>query len=190
MKIRRIFGNRKDGRLWAVCYPGDVKGEKNIDIFQKLITLWNDTQYLTHFFLGHNNELSTSFWGYMSIDNAVDKVLDEIGDLENELYSIENKLQGFENIALSDIFKPLHTNIYSLNFSNERFRKAKPNFNKPMLRIYAIELEDQSLVITSGAIKLLKDMKGDIFEDEKYKLNKVRDFLKSEGISDAEGLKQ
>ena len=78
MKIRRIFSNRKDGRLWAVCYPGDMKGRRNIDIFQKLITLWNDTQYLTQFFSEHANELSTSFWGNMSIDNAVDKVLDEI----------------------------------------------------------------------------------------------------------------
>lgn len=188
MKIKRIFTNQDTCKLWAVCYPSDKVGSKWVDIFTKVMRLWGDAKYLMEYFKSHKILLETDFWRNMSIEEAVDKVSDEREHFDNELYSIEKGLPGYEKISMADIFLPLHNNIYSINFTNESFRKAKPDFEKPMIRIYGIELEDGTIIVTGGAIKLTKDMPDDQFDDEFNKLNHLRDYLKSEGIIDKQGL--
>ena len=192
MKLQRIFTKKSGNKLWAVCYPEDKKGFKDVDIFRKLMNLWNDTEYLTNYFIEPENQskLADPFWEGISIDEAIDMVLEQSNSLEVELYAVSSRLPGYENTSLSDIFLPLHTNTYSLNFKNEKHRKAKPKafFEKPIIRLYGVELEDGAIIISGGAIKLTKPMEGDIFELEKERLKKVQEYLKSEGISDQTGL--
>lgn len=190
MKIRSIFTKKGDGRLWGVGCPSSKKEAKQSDVFTELMNQFNDTQHLASFFNSHLNELNNPFWRSITVDQAIDKVIEEINNLEVELYSIELKLPDYENRSLSDVFLPLHDNVYSISFSKESYRKAKPDFIMPMVRIYALELEDGTMIITGGAIKLTKDMPGDIFDSEKSKLDKLRDFLKAENIIDIEGLKE
>jgi len=59
------------------------------------------------------------------------------------------------------------------------------------LRIYAIKLETGRYVITGGAIKLTATMQErEHTLKELQHLNQVRDFLKTQGISDYEGFKE
>ncbi|MGN6436024.1 MAG: hypothetical protein ACTHMM_05805 [Agriterribacter sp.] len=71
-----------------------------------------------------------------------------------------------------------------------RQRKGKPDFSIPMLRLYALKLDDGSIVVTGGAIKLTKIMEGTMFEVEKRNLKLVQQFLQSEGIFTSEGLNE
>jgi len=57
-----------------------------------------------------------------------------------------------------------------------------------MLRIYAIELDDGTMVITGGVIKLTLKMEGVYMENALRKLSRVRDYLRSHQITSREGL--
>lgn len=178
------------GDLWAVCYPENKKNGKAIDVFWKTFEDWNDTEYLEDFFFEHEADLADPFWDGISIDEAVDKILDERSHFGNELLSIEQKRPGYEKCSLNNIFNPLHENIYALTWKGENFRKAKPAFDKPMLRIYAIQLEDGVYIITGGAIKVTKKMIGAHFDKEFANLRRVQEYLNREGICNITGLLQ
>lgn len=172
-----------DKNLWAVIYESN-----DSDIFRFLFDKWNDTEYLLNFFRENKEELEDPFWEGITINQAVDRILDEAYEFENQLWSIETKQLGFEKDSLQNVFVALHSNIYSLNWKNERDRKARLRFSKSMLRIYAIELDDFCLIVTGGTIKLTKKMEGERFEAEFRKLESVKSFLRAEGISDKDGL--
>ncbi len=54
---------------------------------------------------------------------------------------------------MKTLFERYHEQEFSIRKRGENFRKARPNFRNPMLRLYAVELED-GYVITGGCIKL------------------------------------
>ena len=177
-----------NGWLYSVCYPEHKIGGEPADIIKILFDRWTDPEYLLEFFKRHASDLANVFWKGITIDQAIKQVLGEVERLEELLWAIETKQPGYEDKTFRDVFKPLHKNIYSLNWNNEQFRKARPDLPDSMLRIYAIELGDGSFVITGGVIKLTEKMVGDQFEIEIKNLNRVRDYLRNEGISDKVGL--
>lgn len=153
------------GRLYAVCYPKDEADGRQVDILSILFDRWADPQHLLEFFKANAADLANPFWKGISINQAVKQVMKERERFEELLWAIETKQPGYETFRFRDLFKPLHKNIYSLNWSSEQFRKARPDMTDSMLRIYAIELLDGSFVITGGVIKLTEKMIG-----EQYKL--------------------
>ena len=56
-----------------------------------------------------------------------------------------------------------------------------------MLRLYGIELEENIIVITGGAIKLTEQMDRPHLEKELANLRRVKDYLRSEQIYSREG---
>ena len=56
------------------------------------------------------------------------------------------------------------------------------------MRLYAIELDDGTNLVTGGTIKLYKAMIGPEFKVEFDNLKKVKAFLKAHGICDVQGL--
>lgn len=179
MEFLPIFTKAEDCNLWSAHYPEDEK-----DVFKILFDKWADTSFLFEFFT--NNEERLAFWG-ISVDDAIERVLDEAQHFNDELWAIETGHKGYEQLTMKDVFFPLHDNIYSLNWENEAHRKGKPDeskFKKPMLRIYAIELEDGCMVVTGGAIKLEKEMD----DVEKEKLTKVQKYLEEQKINSRQGL--
>ncbi|HVU94845.1 MAG TPA: hypothetical protein VHE34_06450 [Puia sp.] len=176
------------GSLYSVCYPEDKISGRPVDIFQVLFDKWADPQYLLEFFKANAADLANPFWKGITIDQAIKQVLREREWFEDQLYAIETKQPGYEGMSFRDLFKPLHNNIYSLDWSGEQFRKARPEMVDSMLRVYAIELEDGSFVITGGVIKLTRTMSGATFDKEIANLKRVKAFLESEGIFSKEGL--
>lgn len=189
MEIRRIFTKKGEGRLWAVVCPSSKSEGKKSDVLTELFRQLTDTNYLLQFFTSNRKDLNAPIWNGISIDEAIDKVIEEVNHIEAELYAIELKTPGYENRSLSEIFLPLHeTHEFTINFRNDRYRKGKPDFHKPMVRIYAIELDDGTFVVSGGAIKLIKDMRNALLIKEKEKLDDLRDFLKKEDIYNFQGL--
>ena len=97
MKIVPTFGvqrNPEGCKLWSVCYDENRKKRNYVDIFTILFDLWNDTSYLQKFFEENEQDLANPFWNNISIDQAIDKVLDESADFEDELQGIELNLEG------------------------------------------------------------------------------------------------
>jgi len=178
----------ENGLLYSVCYPEDQSDGQLNDIFKILFDRWADSEYLLEFFKENYSDLATPFWNGMTIDQAIQQVLFEREDFEYVLWAIETKQPEFEQKSFRDVFKPLHDNIYSLNWKNEQSRKARPDLKDSMLRIYATELEDGSYVITGGAIKLTEKMIGSQYNKEFKNLERVQEFLTTQGIFTKEGL--
>jgi hypothetical protein len=174
--------------LWAACYPEDYENGRPRDIFSKLFEQWHDDAYLSNFFKQNDADLASPYWNGISIDEATDQVQDEALDFEKELRSIEFKMPGYESYTLQDIFHQLHKHEFSLKPQFSRFRKGKPNFPDAMLRLYAIELEDNCLVVSGGAIKLTERMNRPHLERENKRLILIQDFLNSRKIYSREGL--
>jgi hypothetical protein len=186
MEFFSIFA--ENGLLYSTCYPENKEGGQPVDILSILFDRWSDTEYLVKYFTANQKDFNDPFWKGITIDQAVDQVLKEREQFEHLLWAIETKQPGYEHKSFKDVFKPLHKNIYSLNFSNENDRKARPESKNSMLRIYATELEDGSYVISGGVIKITEKMIGDQFDNEMKNLDRVKAFLKTQGISTKEGL--
>lgn len=192
MKIIPTFDpkrNPEECTLWSVCYEEDRKDEYFLDIFTKLFQLWNDFNYLQAYFEKHRSDLEHPFWNNISLEDAIFVVLDQAADFQDELMAIEYKMKGYENLKIKDVFKTFHQNEFLIKPREKRetiFRKGKPYFNHPILRLYGIELEDGSIVITGGGIKLTRQLEPSIRETELKRLRKVQDFLKSEHINSKE----
>ncbi len=188
MEFQSIFRVENDANLWAVCYPEHkLEGEER-DVFSTVFDLLNNDEYLQNFFIENESDLLDPFWESISIDEAMDKVKDERDHLENELYCIEHRSPGYENATLQDVFEPLHHNSTSIRFNKDHERKGKPDFSKPMIRIYGIELEDATIIVSGIIIKLTKTMAGTMFDHERANLEKLRNYLNQEGITTKEGL--
>ena len=98
---------------------------------------------------------------------------------------------GYENKSVSEIFEVLHKVEFLIKpaiAKEKHFKKARPDFEKPMLRIYGLQLDDGVIIITGGGIKLTDDMDRDHLQEELDKLRKVDRFLKDLSITTKEGL--
>jgi hypothetical protein len=186
MKFLPIFVE-ENSELWSVCYPED--GRK--DAFRLFINQVSDLQFLTSFFESNKHLLETPFWRNISVLDASLKVLDEALELERELKCLQIKGSDCSDFSIREVFEPLDKDSHFLQSRNRGFRKAKPNpafFTTPMLRIYAIGLEDGTIIITGGAIKLTLRMEGEHFERVLRKLRMVKDYIQSYKIVSREGL--
>ena len=197
MKILPIFDSQTDNShniLWTVCFPEDVDLDEDIkqeiDVFAKLMDQWADTFYLQNFFIENQPDLSDNpFWKGISIDKAIDKVIDEALDFQEELLKIEQEPETDKAKHINQIFENLHTTEFIFRKNKDQsFKKGKPDYVKPMLRLYGILLEDNTIVITGGAIKLTDKMDRPHLENELKNLERVKAFLKDENIIDRGGL--
>lgn len=144
--------------------------EKEIDEFTSFINFLTDASELEAYFNENSDVLK---FNNISIEEAVEKT----ADLATELYDYLD--QNKEN--LSKVFEPLK------KFGNELvLHKMKHKID--WVRLYAIQVESQYYVITGGAIKQSQKMSDHPETLRQLKtLEKVRDFLLEQGISDIDG---
>lgn len=182
MKFNRIFTKEIKCRLWSVVYPEE---RSKRDIFSIVFNNWNNPEYLYDFFEEHQKKLSHPYFEGMEVEDAIDKIYDEVNDFEKHILKIQKKIPGYEHLTLDDLFTSLHSPEYTLAFDKENQKKAKPYFTKPLLRLYAIKL-DNAFIVTGGAIKLVKEMRGSYLQVELDNLIRVQKFIKDIGILDVE----
>ncbi|MEJ5144437.1 hypothetical protein [Sphingobacterium sp. MYb388] len=166
MEIVDIFAER----LFAFRYAGEADNE-----YDRLLDLWGDMEYVYNFLKENKQDIPkhrtiSQIAGYI-IDDAIeiDKTLIDITETEDKL--------------LSHFFKPLH------NLESGARILSLQKGRQFCLRIYAIKIDEDTFVITGGAIKLplqhLMEDK-DHTKVELQKLNKAQDYLKEMGIYDRE----
>ncbi|PRY09818.1 hypothetical protein CLV24_11722 [Pontibacter ummariensis] len=183
MELVPIFADPKPS-IFAVLFDeeGD-ETEENVDEFRKAFSLWGDVEYLERFFEENRLDLESGFYGNMTVSEAVEVTLEEAQALEDKLYELAENRQFDGSDNLEAIFRSLDNNDYKTT-SLQR-SKAYGGRRKSWLRIYAIRIAPNLFVITGGAIKLTLQM-GERAHTRKelMKLDRVRYFLKEEGLID------
>jgi len=181
MEIVRIFETPNQG-LFSIKY------EKNqTDEFDRLFDSWQDVEYLEKFFNNNKNDLTSGFFGSISIEDAVMQTINDAKELQKQLLEIKDSNE-LHPIFLNSYFKPLDNLRYKPD-DLERY-KAYGVINKSWIRLYAIRVPNDFFVVTGGTIKLTRAMRERTHtQTELDRLNSCRDFLRSQGIFDEDGLK-
>ena len=183
MKLVPIFANETppSQRLYGVSY---VDG--TVDAFTEFFDRLYDVEWVRKFCKYHEDDIKKSFPG--GINQAVMAILEEAGILEKLML----KMEFNKHLKLQQVFKPLSNHehyLYELQLSKASAKIR--HWHKPVLRLYGIRIDADSYVITGGAIKLTHRM-----EDRQHtkielkKLERVRNWLKAEGIFDGDDLTQ
>lgn len=162
--------------LYAVEYVGD-----GTDVVEILFDRWADTEYLVEYLDKNSDLLHAGFYTDMEIANGV-------GNIIRDAHRLKMKLaKASKGRRLHQLFKPYTKGIQTRH--SEPLKKAYGTIPKSMLRLYAVSLADGSYIICGGAIKLTKAVdEDDTLKRERTRLNKLRDYLKQQGIEDAEQL--
>lgn len=188
MKIVPIFADEQIPKgLFAICLnPNEIPTPNEYDKFIKWVY---DNQNLRSFFKEREHLLKKNPYFPNTIKDAVKRTFAEMRLLEQHLKpSKYNSLADLCNF-LNDNFKALDNQS---NYGGElQPSKTRGPNNNCWIRIYAIRVNSEMFIVTGGAIKLVLEMnEDDIVDHERRKLLRVRDYLKQEGMYDAETYKE
>jgi hypothetical protein len=166
----------EEGYLYAVEYIRD-----ETDILDVLFDQWTDTEYLVNYLDEKSDYLNSGHFTETEIANSVGSIVRDVSSLKRKL------AKASKTGKLDQFFKPYTKGIQTRHL--EPLKKAYGTMPRSMLRLYAVCLQDGSYIICGGAIKLTKDVDGDEeLQKERARLNRLRDYLKQEGIEDTEQL--
>jgi hypothetical protein len=164
MKIVPIFADR----LFAFHYETEPDNE-----LSRLLKLWNDTFYLYQFIKENKEDIPKR----KPVPTLINQIIDDGNKIDETLY----KLSKNKDETLEEFFKPLNNQEYRVLELSKR--KGRKNY----LRLYAIRIDINCYVITGGAIKFTHLMKDRAHtEKELRKIDQCRDYLKDNGIIDAD----
>lgn len=182
MEIKIIF----EPNLYSIAYDKNetyasiedlseyIEEEEFLDELTKALELWTNPEYLEQFFHKNQKHLQSEYWGAISIEEAISKTIELAHALEEFL--VETKADNVEYY-----FNPLD------NLTTRLRPLGKSKFKDNWLRLYAIKIDDNRFLITGGAIKLTRTMQENEYtNNELYKLSKVCNFLKQEGVFDSD----
>jgi hypothetical protein len=121
----------------------------------------------------------------MKVNAAIRKIRAEAFEFESQLKGIIERNPAYAQLSITDIFRPFHEGEYLINLVNEQhFIKGRPTFTTPpMLRLYAIKLPEDVILITGGAIKLTKQNNRAHLIHETAQLRRVNAFMKENQIN-------
>lgn len=166
MKIVNIFAHR----LFAFHYKGETDNE-----YDRLMNLWNNTQHLYDFLKSNRHDIPRG----KSINQVALDIIDDAHEMDLRLIEITSSTTQ----TLNHFFQSLNNHEYRTRILS--FQKGRES----LLRMYAIKINEDTFVITGGAIKLpLHHLMGDRehTKKERAKLNVAKQYLESKGIIDEE----
>jgi hypothetical protein len=131
MKIVHIFAHK----LFAFHYVNEVDNE-----YDRLMDLWNDTVYLYEFLKENQKDIPRT----KTIGKIANELIEDAYELDERLIEITNSTDK----KLSFFFQSLSNHEYRTKILS--FQKGRQS----LLRMYAIKIDDDTFVITGGAIKL------------------------------------
>jgi hypothetical protein len=172
MEIIPIFDN-----LFAFKYKNEATHE-----LERLLGLWQDTEFLEEFFNDNLGDLQREIWKYCSVENAIIKTLQYARDFQKKLVELSLDDSSSKLNTLESLFQPLSSIEHRRPFNKS---KAVDNW----LRLYGLRADKDVYVITGGAIKLTRTMQERNHTNiELKKIESCRDYLLEYGIYDSEGL--
>lgn len=164
--------------MWAVKYD-----EMQDNILYHTFHDWLDLEWLESFFTENAADLQR----YFKITNIEDAIFDTMSDA-TRLQALILDLSPEAN--LDKLFRPLENNrTAEIVLGKEKAKGFRISGHPSWLRLYALKLEPETYVITGGAIKLTHTM-GERQHTlmELQKMENVRNFLITEGVSDLDGM--
>lgn len=198
MFIRYIFGLSEgppeDGKgLWAMVYPdeaGNIDCDNSIDVLEEIFRKWRDPEYMYNFCKENFNDIKIYFARPITISRAANHLMDEADKLEDELLEAAATQTAAKN--LQSIFKPLNDNetaIFEIQSSKTKIKKGEMKGVAPILRLYAVRVDEDTYIITGGAIKLTHKMEQrQHTKNEKIRIQKVCNWLKDLNVTYSEDL--
>lgn len=176
MEIIAIFALEKES-LYTVRYV-----DESIHEWERLFDNWTDAEYLYDFFEEQEGDLTAGFWGAITIEEAVEKTIEDARKLRQFIYALAKKGKHDLQNTLQTHFKPLNDNCYDYRQSLLQ-SKAYGLWNKSWLRLYAIRIDANVFVISGGAIKLTPTMnERDHLLKELDKLKITQKYLKENDL--------
>ena len=174
MKFVSINGER----IWSVIYDGE-----SVDALTRLFRDWNDLDFLEEFFTKNSVDLA-SYFRITDIDLAIYDTLEDANELRCVILDIS------PDADVDRLFRHLeNSRITEMLFGREKAR-GRRRAHDSWLRIYALKLEQNTYLITGGAIKLTRTMEErEHTLAELRKMELVRNFLIEQGAVDIDGLK-
>lgn len=176
--------------LWAICYPEDQQEsqEYSFDIFRKLLLQWNDIEWLRAFFNANLKDLQSGFRPPMKVNEAIRKVRQEVSAFEKQLKGIIGNEPEFRLLTIDNLFEPYHEEGYfNIKIFEQHFIKGRPDFvTPPMLRLYGLQLPEDVILITGGAIKLTQQNNRAHLIKEEQQMKRVDKYMKDNNISNIE----
>jgi len=153
------------------------------DELDRVFEEWTDIEFLYNFFNENINDLKSGFYGDITIEEAIDKTLEDAENLEKEILDLATRGQKDPLENLQTLFKPLNNEDYRIK--DHQKSKAYGKKRKSWLRIYAIRIAKNTYVISGGAIKLTETMNGvKHLESELTKLEITKEYLIENGLFD------
>lgn len=176
MRIVPIFPENKPA-IFSVIFDDEL-----LDELSRLFELWSDVEYLESFFEKNRVDLCRGYTGFPSVEEAVNRILDDACILEERLFELAKTGQHDSCNTLQTLFEPLSNEIRLAELQKSKakiysFRKSS------WLRLYAIRIAPNLYVITGGAIKLTHRMEErEHTQKELVKLDKVKTYLQDHGL--------
>lgn len=171
--------------MLAVQHEGHAQNE-----FDRLFELWNDVEYLRSFFQARRDELARC--GRLGYEAATFEAREEAGQLEDLLWDFEEE-HPRHGKKLASLFWPFHKQVRSGNFPFIPLELTKTKPSKHgfyYLRIYGVKVDDNTVIITSGGIKVVKATQDcPLLTQEVAKMEALQEFLKTHDINDSDQLK-
>lgn len=170
--------------IYSVKYDGMDENE-----FDRLFEEWNDSNKIMDFMIENLSYLKTDIWKHINEPEvAVMQVHKEAEYLEDLFSDLYQKTENGERPDYDSHFRYLDGKYGSeIEYvPMKSYGMCIPS----LLRIYAIKLESNVYVVTGGGIKLartIQDSPG-IKDTVIQGIDKVRSFLRSEAIIDANDL--
>jgi hypothetical protein len=150
--------------------------DADLDELERVLDEWEDPLFLFNFFTDNEADLK----GVYTVEEAIDKTRTEVKKFRNRMLALASS-------------KPHRLNHFFTNLDNLEYRQAilpRQKAKQNWLRLYALKIEDEEntfYVITGGMIKLTQNMEARKHgEEERTKLNRCKDFLKDNGVYDAD----
>lgn len=164
MEIVAIFADR----LFALKYEGEADNE-----YDRLMDLWTDTEYVRNFLNANDMDIPI----HKTKRQFVNYIRQDAYNIDEQLIKITETTDQ----SLSYFFKPLHNNEYEFKILS--LQKGRQH----CLRLYAIKIDEDTFIITGGAIKLPLHH---LMEDREHtrvelqKLERAKSYLKENGVFD------
>jgi hypothetical protein len=187
MELVSIFVEEKTGEgIYAIKNHSEEQDE-----FERNLNLWSDTEYIINYLEVNKRYLESEYFRDDSIDSLLSKIKKET--IEIEKLMVQKAQEGFNKSgeSLQQLFKPLNNWEYQL-FAHQESKAVISNhhFPKPILRMYAIRIAENTFVITGGAIKLVHQMEDhDDTSEELKKLKNAKAFLVESNLITEEDIK-
>lgn len=163
--------------------------DKDENEFDRLLSLWNDVDYITQFLVDNQRYLSLPIWQQTpEPEDAARQILSEAVNLEELFDDLYHNVLNGQKPDFDDHFLFLEGKYkYSLQWPP---MKSYGTYRPSLLRMYAIKMKENLYLITGGGIKLADTIQNspDLKEHVLQNIEKVRLFLKENGIFEAEDM--